>query len=339
MTLSCSQDWVLRVRAEPGAPPGEASALLAALRRVADHREGAPAGLAQPARAPIALQDAYRTCVAITREHSRSFFFSTQLLPPEKRRAIRALYAFCRTSDDLVDTGSADPARALAAWVAQVHAPQAPPDNAVLLAWKDTAARYAIPQSLTDELLAGIAMDLSVHRYATFEDLWLYCYRVASVVGLISMRIIGYQEPATSYAVKLGIALQMTNILRDVGEDARRGRVYLPQADLERFGLRDEDILSGLQRPADRASDERFRRLMRFEIGCANALYREARPGIALLSADGRLATAAAAEIYRGILGKVASNGYDVFTRRAYVPLAEKLLLLLRARRRLGALR
>jgi phytoene synthase len=209
-----------------------------------------------------------------------------------------------------------------------VHSPQAPADSAVLLAWNDTAARYDVPKALTDELLAGIAMDLTVSRYATFEDLWLYCYRVASVVGLISMHIIGYQEGAASYAIKLGIALQLTNILRDVGEDARRGRVYLPQEDLRRFGLSDEDILAGRR-------DERFRRLMRFEIGCANALYREAWPGIGMLNPDGRLAIAAAAEIYRGILGKIGTNDYDVFTRRAYVPLAEKLLILLQVRRRL----
>lgn len=328
MSLGRSHDWVMRARIVPGAPAGEASELLAALRRLADHGNAAPADTPCPSRCPLSLQQSYRDCVAITRKHSRSFFLSTQLLPAEKRRAIRALYAFCRTSDDLVDQGGQDAAGALAAWVGMVHAPQAPPDNAVLLAWNDTAARHAVPKALTDELLAGIAMDLTVSRYATFEDLWLYCYRVASVVGLISMHIIGYQEGAASYAIKLGIALQLTNILRDVGEDARRGRVYLPQADLRRFGLSDEDILAGRR-------DERFRRLMRFEIGCANALYREAWPGIGMLNRDSRLAIAAAAEIYRGILGKIGANEYDVFTQRAYVPLAEKLLILLQVRRRL----
>lgn len=328
MSVGRSHYWILRARVEPGAPPGEASALLAALRRLADHGDSAPTSVSRPCRPPLSLQDAYRECMAITRTHSRSFFLSTQLLPAEKRRAIRALYAFCRTSDDLVDQGEQDATGALAAWVDTVHTPQAPADSAVLLAWNDTAARYDVPKALTDELLAGIAMDLTVSRYATFEELWLYCYRVASVVGLISMHIIGYQEGAASYAIKLGIALQLTNILRDVGEDARRGRVYLPQEDLRRFGLCDEDILAGRR-------DARFRRLMRFEIGCANALYREAWPGIGRLSPDWRLAIAAAAEIYRGILGKIGTNDYNVFTRRAYVPLAEKLLIVLRVRRRL----
>jgi len=220
--------------------------------------------------------------------------------------------------------------RALADWVALAHAPQPPPDNAVLLAWNDTLNRYAVPRTLPDELLAGIAMDLTVKRYHTFDDLWLYCYRVASVVGLISMQIIGYREGAEQYAIKLGIALQLTNILRDVGEDAQRGRVYLPREDLERFGLCADDILNG-------RCDASFRALMRFEIARAHCLYAAAWPGIALLNPDGRLAVAAAAEIYQGILGKIQQNDYNVYRHRAYVPLAHKLLLLWRCCRRLSA--
>jgi phytoene synthase len=311
------------------APPGEASALLATLRHLADQNEIADSRAATSS-APLTLHEAYRCCNEITRTHSRSFFLSTQLLPPEKRRAIRALYAFCRTSDDLVDNAQQDAVRSLARWVALVHAPHAPLDHPVLLAWNDTVARYAIPQALIDELLAGVAMDLTVSRYATFEDLWLYCYRVASVVGLISMQIIGYGDGAAKYAVRLGVALQLTNILRDVGEDAARGRIYLPQEDLERFGLSADDILQC-------RLDERFRHLMRFEIARANLLYEQSWPGIALLSADSRLAVGAAAEIYRGILAKIAGNGYDVFNRRACVPLPEKLTTLLWVRWRLRA--
>jgi phytoene synthase len=327
VSLSQSLGWVVRAQTEREVPHGEASALLAALRR-AEHTDGVYTRDPEPPRTPLSLSEAYRICIAITRKHSRSFFLSTQLLPPEKRQAIRALYAFCRTSDDIVDQPQANAMQALAAWVALVHAPQPPPDNAVLLAWNDTAARYAVPRALPDELLAGIAMDLTVNRYATFDDLWLYCYRVASVVGLISMQIIGYREGAVNHAIKLGVALQLTNILRDVGEDAQRGRVYLPQEDLDRFGLCAEDILHGRR-------DAAFRALMRFEIERASYLYEEAWPGIALLNPDGQLAIAAAAEIYRGILGKIQQNDYDVYQRRAYVPLAHKLLLLWRARRRL----
>jgi phytoene synthase len=293
--------------------------------------------LGTPDRPPLRLSEAYCTCEAITRKHSRSFFLSTQLLPAEKRRAIRALYAFCRTSDDLVDQPGKDTERALAEWVALVHAPQAPPDNAVLLAWRDTAARYGVPQALVDELLAGVAMDLTVNRYATFDDLWRYCYRVASVVGLISMQIIGGQPRAAPYAIALGVALQLTNILRDVGEDAARGRIYLPQEDLSRFGVHDDDLLAGCRNPGERTRDARFRALMSYEIDRAYTLYEAAWPGIAMLDFDGQLAVAVAAEMYRGILARIVANDYDVFARRAHVSLAGKLLMLPRIWRRLRA--
>lgn len=328
MSLSHPHCWQPLATGEREVSHAEASAQLAALRQLAEAaRTELPGDRATPPLA-LTLAQAHRACVAITRRHSRSFFLSTQLLPPAKRQAIRALYAFCRTSDDIVDCAGADATQDFAAWVAQVHTPQPPADNAVLLAWSATRERYAVPSYLPDELLAGIAMDLSVTRYATFDDLWLYCYRVASVVGLISMHIIGHREGATSYAVKLGIALQLTNILRDVGEDARRGRVYLPLEDLARFGLTDDDILNGRY-------DEAFCQLMRFEIARAHALYDAAWPGIALLSADGRLAIGAAAEIYRGILGKLDACEYNVFQQRAAVPLHEKLLILWRVRQRL----
>jgi phytoene synthase len=328
VSLSQSPGWVMQALTEREVPHSEASALLADLRR-AEYTEIVQRGEPELPRTQLSLTEAYRSCFEITRKHSRSFFLCSQLLPAEKRRAVRALYAFCRTSDDLVDHPQANAMQALAAWVALVHAPQPPSDNAVLLAWNDTLNRYAVPRALPDELLAGIAMDLTVNRYDTFDDLWLYCYRVASVVGLISMRIIGYREGAVNYAIKLGVALQLTNILRDVGEDAQRGRVYLPREDLERFGLRADDILNGRR-------DESFRSLMRFEIERAHCLYEAAWPGIALLSPDGQLAIAAAAEIYRGILGKIHQNDYNVYQRRAYVPLARKLLLIWRARRRLS---
>jgi 15-cis-phytoene synthase len=329
VSLSQSSGWVMQALTEREVPHGEASALLADLRR-AEYTESGRTERPGPLGTPVPLAEAYRSCLEITRRNSRSFFLSSQLLPPEKRRAVRALYAFCRTSDDLVDQPQVNAMQALAAWVALVHAPQPPPDNAVLLAWNDTLHRYAVPRALPDELLAGIAMDLTVNRYDTFDDLWLYCYRVASVVGLISMRIIGYREGAVNYAIKLGVALQLTNILRDVGEDAQRGRVYLPREDLERFGLSADDILNG-------RCDQAFRALMRFEIERAHCLYEAAWPGIALLNPDGQMAIAAAAEIYRGILGKIHQNNYNVYHRRACVPLAHKLWLLWRARRRLRA--
>lgn len=314
MSLTYPSSW-----ADAQLPYGDAAALLQHIRRLAalDGRQPSP----PPACVPIALSQAYRACVDITRTHSRSFFLSTQLLPAQKRLAIRALYAFCRTSDDLVDRGGPDAVGDLARWVDLAHAPHAPAGHAVLQAWKNTARRYCVPSHLIDELLAGVAMDLTVTRYETFDELWLYCYRVASVVGLISMWIIGADTSASSYAIKLGVALQLTNILRDIGEDAGRGRIYLPQEDLQRFGLSDADILG-------RRHSARFRALMRFEIARAHSLYEEAWPGIALLARDSQLAVGAAAEIYRGILDQIAATDYNVYARRARISLAGKLLRL-----------
>lgn len=272
------------------------------------------------ATAAFSLASAYAHCRNITRQHSKSFFLATRLLPVAKRRAMEALYAFCRTSDDAVDANVAA-AEALARWVSLIRHPAPPTDQPVLIAWTDTCERYELPGDLANELLAGVAMDLTIQRYATFAELWVYCYRVASVVGLLSMRIIGHDPGAESYAIRLGIALQLTNILRDIGEDARRGRIYLPLEDLHRFGLTEADILHGVR-------DNRFRALMRYEIERAEQLYRASWPGIALLHEDGQMAVAAAALLYRGILAKIVANDYDVFTRRAHLSAFEKLAML-----------
>ena len=277
------------------------------------------------------LPTAYVACREITRQHSKSFFLASRLLPPPKRRAMEALYAFCRTSDDFVDA-NANGAAALAHWVALLRHPSPRLDHPVVVAWGDTCERYALSYELANELLAGVAMDLTVQRYATFAELWVYCYRVASVVGLLSMQIIGYAPGAEAYAIRLGIALQLTNILRDIGEDARRGRIYLPQEDLHRFGLSEHDIFAGVR-------DDRFKALMRYQIARAEQLYRDSWPGVALLNRDGQMAVAAAALLYRGILAKIAANDYDVFNRRAHLTLAEKLLMLPHVRSRLSRLR
>lgn len=300
--------------------PLPAEEQLAPLLRLIEHQPAA--GFADDGPpAPQLLTEAYNTCQHIIRQHSKSFFFSTQFLPREKRLAVRALYAFCRTSDDMVDQASDDPARALGAWVRQVRAQRPDPRNPVLVAWHDTRTRYNLPSTLEDELLAGMAMDLTINRYASFADLWLYCYRAASVVGLLSMGITGSAPGARPYATKLGVALQLTNILRDIGEDAVRGRVYLPQEDLEHFGLSADDILN-------RVYDERFIKLMRFQIARNHQLYEEAWPGIALLPPDSRFGVAAAAIVYRGILDKIVANQYDSYTRRAYLRSREKLALM-----------
>lgn len=268
---------------------------------------------AKPVRDELLLQQAYRYCHQVTAYHSRSFHLASGLLPAAKRQATRALYAFCRVTDDLVDRGEADAETKLQVWRQHALTWRPPADDLVAVAWADARARYHIPQRYAEQLIEGVARDLHQSRYETFEDLATYCYGVASTVGLMSMHITGFSGPeAIPYAVKLGVALQLTNILRDVGEDWRAGRVYLPQEDLARFGLSEADLATG-------RLDERWRALMRFQIFRNRRLYREALPGLAWLSRDGRLAIAAAAGLYSAILEDIERHDYDVFNRRAHV--------------------
>jgi len=266
------------------------------------------------------LEAAYQACGEITRRNSRTFDLASALLPPAKRRAVRALYAFCRTSDDLVDhRPDADPQRDLADWRARTLSARPAEDDPVALAWGDTRRRYTIPVRYAEQLLDGVASDLTHEGYRSFDELAGYCYRVASTVGLMAMHIIGFSgKEAIPYAVRLGIALQLTNILRDIGEDWRNGRVYLPREELAEFGLSESDLAAGKVTP-------RWRAFMRYQIQRARRLYAEAWPGIAMLNRDGRLAIAAAAGLYEGILDEIERADYDVFTRRAHLSTRKKL--------------
>ena len=193
------------------------------------------------------LEKAYRRCAVITRQHSKSFSLASSLLPEEKRSAVRALYAFCRTVDDIVDRpSSAQRDSSLDYWRHQVRAASLPHDgDLVAAAWNDTLLRYHIPRHYALQLIDGVARDISQRRYATFDDLSTYCYGVASTVGLMSMHIVGFESnEAIPYAIKLGVALQMTNILRDVGEDYRNGRIYLPRDEMEGFGISESALAS-----------------------------------------------------------------------------------------------
>ena len=193
------------------------------------------------------LELAYERCQEISSRYSRSFHLASQLLPREKRRSIRALYAFCRIADDLVDGSCSQPEielERLKREQGQVnHSPNDSRDyDEILPAWKDTRFRYQIPLIYAQQLLDGIGQDLIKKRYHSFEELAVYCYGVASTVGLMSMHVIGFEAGATPYAVKLGVALQLTNILRDVGEDWRSGRLYLPLDELAAFGLSETEF-------------------------------------------------------------------------------------------------
>ena len=266
------------------------------------------------------LTQAYQACEAITREHSRTFFLASGLLPAGKRRAVRALYAFCRVSDDIVDRSlTADPLPALNAWRSRSLSAHPSDEDLVTLAWADTRLKYGIPVRYAEQLLDGVASDLTHCRYQSFAELAEYAYRVASTVGLMSMHIIGFSGPeAVPYAIKLGVALQITNILRDVGEDFQNGHVYLPQQELKRFGLSEKDIAAGVVTPA-------WRKFMRFQIQRVRRIYAEAWPGIGKLQGDGRFAIAAASGLYEAILDDIEKHDFDVFTRRAHVSAAGKL--------------
>jgi phytoene synthase len=265
------------------------------------------------------LDAAYAVCRDITAYHSRSFSLAARLISPDKRPAIWALYAFCRTVDDAVDHAAGNIETTLTHWRRIIMTGVSSHADPVSLAWSDTLARRAIPRRYALELIDGVERDLCQTRYATFADLCSYCYGVASTVGLMSMHIIGFGRPeAVPYAVKLGIALQMTNILRDVGEDWERGRLYLPLEELAAFGLSERDIDAGVVTDA-------WRRFIDFQIARTRHLYQQAWPGIRMLDASGRLAIAAAATFYRGILDEIERNDYDVFTQRAHVSAWNKL--------------
>jgi len=287
-------------------------------------------GAALPAEVPAFasidgrdLADCYRACGRIARVHSKTFSLSALFLSPAKRRAVWAVYAFCRTADDIVDRIA--PARerldALDAWERKLRdAYDGRTNDPIFIAFADAARRFAIPIRPAIDLLSGARMDVTIRRYATYGELSEYCYLVASTVGLLVMPILGTLSPeAAGYGVALGRAMQMTNILRDVGEDARMGRLYLPSDDLRRFGCDESAIIAGVV-------DAPFVALMRYQIERVRAIYREAEPGIALLAPESRYTVRLALSLYRGILDRIEANGFDVFNRRAYVPLRAKLV-------------
>jgi phytoene synthase len=259
------------------------------------------------------LEKAYDLCGQVAAHHSKSFYIASGLLPEEKRTAARALYAFCRIVDDIVDEGSVVGREAeLNYWRGIVQGLLHPrPGDLVAQAWADTRSRYHIPSRYALQLIDGVSRDLYQTRYQTFDDLATYCYGVASTVGLMSMYIIGFKSNDTlPYAIKLGVALQLTNILRDVGEDFRNGRIYLPQDELKAYSIREADLARG-------SVDEKWRKFMKFQIARTRALYAEAEKGIEYLERDGRLAIGASSGFYQGILDVIEANDYDVFTKRA----------------------
>jgi phytoene synthase len=251
-----------------------------------------------------------------TSPRGTNFYYSFVFLPRAKRRAIEAVYAFARRGDDLVDSGLApedagcELARYRQALEACYEGQGIHLDDPALRALAESVQRFKIPRQPFEDLLRGLEMDLQAARYPTFEDLALYCYRVASTIGLIAIEIFGYRNPRSrDYAVNLGMALQLVNILRDVQSDARRGRIYLPQEDLERFGVRPGDLLTG-------AYNDSFIELMQFECDRARHYFGLARQMLAPEDRRAMIAAEIMAAIYWRLLTRIQERCYNVFGKR-----------------------
>jgi phytoene synthase len=291
-----------------------------------------------PAAAPLpSLEQAYEACRLETAQWAKTFYLGTLLMPPAKRRAIWAIYVWCRRTDELMDSAEAqgrsveELSSRLDAWEArtrELFAGQV--RDGLDRAMADTLERYPQPIQPYLDMIEGQRMDLRKHRYASFEELKLYCYRVAGTVGLMTQEVMGVDAAYTSApwsdapdtseaAVALGIANQLTNILRDVGEDRARGRIYLPLEDLQRFGYSEPELLAG-------TLDDNWRALMRFQVDRARDWFARSEAGVRWLAPDARWPVWASLRLYRGILDVIEQHDYDVFNKRAYVPRAGKLL-------------
>lgn len=278
------------------------------------------------------LAKSYEECRRITALFSKTFYLGTTLLSPEKRKAVWAVYTWCRRTDDLVDgprvnQRSSELIGILAEWenrLDEIFAGRG--RDALDLAMADAVSNFPdLTISPFRDMIKGMIMDVEQARFETFDDLYLYCYRVAGTVGLMTLPIMGTVEPgqkgiqgASKAALALGIGLQLTNILRDVGEDRLRGRIYLPLEDLRRFNYTEEDLFNCVL-------DSRYKNLMKFEIARARRYFRQAQKGVHLLSEDSQLPVQASLDMYSQILDVLEENGYDNFNRRAYVSKSRKL--------------
>ena len=302
-----------------------------------------------PTRSQIRM--AYSVCRSIARSAAKNFYYGFWVLPPRKRNALAAVYAFMRRCDDITDDNALsieDRQKKLSEWLDKVHRALAgqPTDDPVLMALTDAQRRYQIPVGLLDQLAFGTAADLEqnteqsteqnaqsqaaqlqasqsagsalIARYRTFEDLRQYCYGVASVVGLVCIRIFGYRDPAAeTLAERCGLAFQLTNIIRDVKEDVAMGRVYLPEEDLLQFGLRAGDLAA--------PEISRIRPLLAMEADRARECYQAGEELIPLVSEDSQPGLWVLITIYRRLLEKIAANDYDVFKGRIRLTVPEKL--------------
>jgi phytoene synthase len=271
----------------------------------------------------------YRCAEAVARGRARNFYYAFVALPAEKRRALCAVYAFMRYCDDISDgpCSTADKRCMLQTWRSHLAAALQGrfEGSPVLPAFHDTVQRFSIPAEYFHWVIDGAEMDLTVERYRSFADLYQYCFKVASAVGLICLQVFGYADGrARELAEHCGIAFQLTNILRDVKEDAGMGRIYLPEEDLEKFHYPAEDLRRGVV-------NEGFRQLMAFETDRARKYYAESRDLLPLIDADSRPALWAMMEIYRRLLEKIERCPFDVFGATIRLSRPEKTAVALRA--------
>lgn len=272
------------------------------------------------------LAESYAFCRSVARKRARNFYYSFVLLPREQRDAMCAIYAFMRYCDDLSDEPGASREsmerwrRALADALGGKF-----DEYPAWPAFYETVKRYQIPHEYFFQMIEGVTSDLEPRAFQTFDELYRYCYQVASVVGLCTIHVFGFvSQDALPLAEKCGVAFQLTNILRDVAEDAARDRVYLPAEDLRHFGVDPRELRDG--QPGDA-----FRRLMGFEAGRARAYYRESQPLVDLIRRRNRPALRALIGIYSRLLARIEERNFDVFTKRVSLPAAEKWWIVLRA--------
>ena len=271
------------------------------------------------------LEEAYAYCTDLTRRRARNFYYAFITRPKEKRKAIYAAYAFCRLSDDYSDEEI--PLDEKAALLSGLHeeldaAFEGRAESEVFVALLDASKRYGIPRDYFHEIINGVEMDLVNSRYQNFEDLYQYCYRVASVVGLVCIEIFEYTDPkAREYATDMGIAMQLTNILRDIEEDCGRGRVYLPQDELEKFGVTEESLRAGEAGPE-------FRAMMAEQVSRAREYFEMSAALLPLLKPRSRLCPAVLRALYSTLLDRIEARDYDVYGERVALRSREKLALM-----------
>ena len=270
------------------------------------------------------LESAYEECRLITRREARNFYYAFLTLPASQRRAIYVTYAFCRKCDDAVDAERSNEEKlatlvSLRKDLSETY--NGHPDTPVSMALADVADRYQIPEEYFQEVLSGVESDLVKDRYQDFEQLRGYCYQVASVVGLICLQIFGYKDSkAKDHAIDLGLAMQLTNIARDVREDLDFGRIYLPQDEMARFGYSEEDLKAGVVNDA-------FVNLMRFQAQRAKGYFRSGFQLLPYLSPRSRACPAVLGRLYSKILDRIELADYDVLSRRIGLSTTEKVRL------------